>query len=638
MIRLKDLPQNIKPFACHGIEVEKPNNSGNWVADCPYCEKERKFFITEETGQWDCKSCGKSGNIITFLTDLSKRLKKNTTPKLFRKLSLDRGTTRIGDTTYIHKLPVSIIRDFNIGYNIDTAEWCIPCITSRRTVKDLRHWHDGQMMATAGIKLQLGGEDRIIKSKKVWICEGEWDAIWLQALLKDLNIKDGICWVPGASVFKDNWVKLFKDKDVICVMDADQAGDTGQERVYKKIKGVTKKLSFVNWPDQVQEGFDLRDFIIYGYAVEDEPEDIIENLEGLIESRPRRVDEDEEDEVNLKHKTIDDDIDPITFEELKEVFSKHISMDEDMIAALRVTMAVAMSNDIEGDPLWIYLVGPPGCGKTLLLSSMQTSARCKMVSTITPHALISGWRGADEKDPSLIPQLKGKTFIAKDFTEILDMPPFVQDEIFGTLRGAFDGTVEKFFGNGVHRSYTDCHFSMIAGVTHAINGSSKASLGERFLKFQMKEHSDHRNDEIVHAAISGVGKEKLVEHELQEAAKAFMANTTSIDELAPVPDWVIKRLTALVQLIAILRAQVERNNYSDEIKYRPTPEAGTRLAKQLIKLGHMLAIIENKKVITEEIYSLMERVAYNTANEFHLNIINIMSMKCVYHLVQYQKE
>ena len=247
-----------------------------------------------------------------------------------------------------------------------------------------------------------------------------------------------------------------------------------------------------------------------------------------------------------------------------------------------------------------------------------------MVSTITPHALISGWRGADEKDPSLIPQLKGKTFIAKDFTEILDMPPFVQDEIFGTLRGAFDGTVEKFFGNGVHRSYTDCHFSMIAGVTHAINGSSKASLGERFLKFQMKEHSDHRNDEIVHAAISGVGKEKLVEHELQEAAKAFMANTTSIDELAPVPDWVIKRLTALVQLIAILRAQVERNNYSDEIKYRPTPEAGTRLAKQLIKLGHMLAIIENKKVITEEIYSLMERVAYNTANEFHLNIINIM--------------
>lgn len=625
-MKIKDLPQNIKPFACHGMELHKPNNSGNWLSNCPYCSKERKFYVNEKSGQWDCKVCGANGNIITFITDLSTRLVKNTTAAQYRKLGTDRGTTNIGGEVFTHRLSTPILKSFKVGFNQETAEWCIPCFSARETVKDLRHWSNGQMMATAGIKLQLGGENRIVKSKghKVWICEGEWDAIWLYKLFNDLSMKDVVCWLPGAGVFKDDWIKLFKGKEVVCVFDADKAGDEAQLRAYKKLKGIVKQQEYVNWPEQVQKGFDLRDFIIWGYANENEPEDIIENLEDLIDSHPRRFDAKDEDEETTESKTIDSDIDPIPFKELVKIFEKHVSMDTDMLDALKVAMAVAMSNDLTGDPLWMYLIGPPGCGKTLLLSAMQSSARCKMVSTITPHALISGWRGSDNKDPSLIPQLKGKTFIAKDFTEILDMPPFVQDEIFGTLRGAFDGIVEKFFGNGVIRTYDDCHFSMIAGVTNAINGSSKASLGERFLKFQMKEHSDNRNSEIVHAAIAGVGREKLRETELQEATKAFLANTTSIDSIDEPPKWVIKRLTALVQLIAILRAQVDRTNYSDEIKYRPIPEAGTRLAKQLVKLGYMLAVVEGKKEIDEEIYSLMERVAYNTANEFHLNIINIM--------------
>ena len=271
-MRIKNLPANIKPYACHGLELDEPSPGSDWVGDCPECNK-HKFYINEATGQYDCKVCGISGNTITFITELAKRLYTATTPRQYRQLSASRSKAKVHGEEYTHKLPVEVLKDFKVAYNKSTNEWVFPCRSPKGTVRDLRHWHDGLMMATAGIKLQLGGEDRIAKVARdgeIWMCEGEWDAVWMQYLLNECNNKkDKVCWLPGANVFKQPWVKLFNNKTINVMHDADKGGDEGALRVHKMLKKAVKSGKYINWPEGADKGFDLRDFIIYGFATGD---------------------------------------------------------------------------------------------------------------------------------------------------------------------------------------------------------------------------------------------------------------------------------------------------------------------------------------------------------------------------------
>ena len=47
-------------------------NSNHYITTCPYCNKEKHFYINIRTQQWDCKKCGEDGNIIKLLHHLGK--------------------------------------------------------------------------------------------------------------------------------------------------------------------------------------------------------------------------------------------------------------------------------------------------------------------------------------------------------------------------------------------------------------------------------------------------------------------------------------------------------------------------------------------------------------------------------------
>ena len=60
--------------------------------------------------------------------------------------------------------------------------------------------------------------------------------------------------------------------------------------------------------------------------------------------------------------------------------------------------------------LWLFLKGPPGSGKTELVSPLKGQTEwATLVSNLTPAALISGYGDPtrDEGDQSLLPQLNG---------------------------------------------------------------------------------------------------------------------------------------------------------------------------------------------------------------------------------------
>lgn len=612
MAKDKTYPPAIRTFNFHDCFMQPPSvNGGNWTGDCPFCGKEKHFFVESEEGMWDCKVCGERGNVISFLTRIIKKFDGFATDKEWNTLSAHR------------QIPVKYLKRRGLVW---TGErWLIPCHSEKGTVRDIRCYDYKQVISTAGCESQLFGIDVLAKAPAgsvVWHCEGEWDAMALDWLLaSNAIINNIVVAVPGASVFKKEWDTFYQGKKVISLYDNDKAGDEGSEKFHARIKPLARSIHFVAWPLTLKTGYDTRDFIKENLKLGTGLK-ALADLRALMQDRPRTVSGGLQLSTAVSSPGKEASKGPVSFQQLIAVFRKHLHVDQDMIDALKVMLGVALSNDMPGDPLWLYLVGASSSGKTQLLSAFAGSPRCLFVSNVSSHSLISGFRGENGSDPSIIARAKDLTVIFKDFTEVLQKPEVLRNDLFGILRGAYDGSVSRPFGNGVVREYKDLYFTVLAGVTHTIHGFNNTSMGERFLKFQFKASSKARTDALLSSAIGNVGKEKTIETALQDVISAFLEKKLDIKMLPVFPDKYYARLKALVQLIAHLRSSVERDPRSGDVTFRPALEMGARLAKQLVKLAMMISIVEGHRDITDSIYSLIERIAIDTAYGFHYDIVD----------------
>ena len=611
-----EVPKALKPIAAHGVVFDGTKSGGHLVADCPFCGDDQHFFANPDNGQWKCHKCTKKGNAVTFMSLIAEQRAR------------EHPSTKMAELCKLRGLPEEAMRLSKVGW--DGKFYLIPCFSGKGTVRNIRRWLPGsnRLMATAGAPLQLWGADRLASSPEgavVWICEGEWDGVALRWLFSAMGITDVVVATPGADVFKDEWAALFNGKRVRIVGDNDEAGDRMDEKIGKILKTRVKEMLWVNWPEMRPDGWDTRDHIRHLLEKNTPLKRIHRRLRRMLKPNHRHRHQDPDGvPVEGGEAPADEGYEPQylpdskipTFEKIKTVFKKWINVDADMEYGLRTILAVILSEQMEGDPLWFYVVGPPGGGKTLLLSSTQASDKTIFRSNVTPHSLVSGFK--TEPDPSLLAKVNKRTLIFKDGTEMLQLPDFQRAEIYSILRGSYDGQVERSYGNNVHREY-HLHYSMLFGVTEAIFGHREATLGERFLKFYMPFHGNR--DEKIEAALDNSSHEKEMEEAIQGIVTPFLCQRINLDKLPEVPAWVRSRLVALSQLLAMLRASVERDRWNDnEMKYRPGFEVGTRIAKQLQKFGRALAIVAGKGKIGYNEYKLVERVAMDTAVGFHRDI------------------
>ena len=306
----------------------------------------------------------------------------------------------------------------------------------------------------------------------------------------------------------------------------------------------------------------------------------------------------------------------------KEIFAKWLILDETEI--IDVVLATIIANRLPGDPIWLFMVAPPGGTKTEILRSLQTE-EIFQVSTLSEHSLVSGFRqkpGAP--DPSLIPKLHNKVLVIKDFTAILSMRRESREEILGTLRDAYDGECVKTFGSiGVVKYVSK--FGILAGVTPAVDKyfSIEQSLGERFLKIRLKTKS---HEEMVSKSFDNIAFETSMRQELSMAVTKLL-HTIGIPDIAKIRyiEACSDKLKALSRLLAILRSDVSRNPYTHTIDYMPEPEVGTRIIKQLSKLGIGLAAARNKETVDEEEYRLLLRIAFDTLPSKKRKIFDVIS-------------
>ena len=624
MIDFKEYPK-AKVFATHGVDFTDQRGA-ELIGTCPFTQKENKFYVNSNTWLWDSKSAGLNGNLAGFLRQIHEHsYRDGMTDPLWKALAKHR------------KMPVSILKKFDIGWN--GSQYIIPIRDINGNYVDLRIYDHRKkvMRSTGGVSVGLFNSHLLSgrQHEPIYICEGEWDTMAMTWLLRENNAPGIVVGVPGAGVFKQEWVPMFSGRKVHLIYDHDDPGIAGELTVQKRLTGVARILTYTHWPEELPDGFDCRDWVVYGLDLKKTPDKCFERLQFLFKKEPRRerasrAGEREDGGAKVFRFTIKRTKRPTpTLEDVHAVYAKWLHLPN--MDAIDSVLATTLSQRLDGPPVWMFLVSPPGGGKTIALAGLTSHDLVYSTSTLTPHALISGANWQGQQDPSLIPKLNGQVLLIKDFTSILGLRDTDKEEIFSILRDAYDGTCGKVFGNGVERRY-ESRFTIVAAVTPRIYdlGEAHASLGERFLKFSIGDNLHHDSeDEIISKAIENVDQDSTIRNELADVTSDFLSNSRNDAEIPVLENSLHKRIIALARFGARLRGTVGRNTYHNDLMTgRPFAEVGSRLGIQLAKMGRALALVRGREEVTEDEYRIVRKIMLDTVSQRLEDIVRTIWKCC----------
>lgn len=312
---------------------------------------------------------------------------------------------------------------------------------------------------------------------------------------------------------------------------------------------------------------------------------------------------------------------PRTLDEAKAAITKwlHIT-DEDV---LEIIFAFSLSEKLPGDPLWLFLIAPPGGCKTEILRAMDGRDYYHL-SDLTAKTFVSGLmlgKGDERrKIDDLLPQLHQKLLIFKDFTTVLEKNRDERQEIIAQLREIYDGSYAKKFGTMDRKVRYTSRFGLLAGVTPIIDRHWKLmqQLGERFLKYRWDEDADA----TTRRAQRNEGDEAMMRAEIHDAVMGFLLHL-EVPESVAFGEELLEPLILAAKFLADLRTPVSIHAGQSDFYYDfiPTPERPTRLVKQLKKLCKALAVVRGRDRVTREDLLVAVKVAFSTAPQDRLAVL-----------------
>lgn len=328
-----------------------------------------------------------------------------------------------------------------------------------------------------------------------------------------------------------------------------------------------------------------------------------------------------------------------SFHRLMEIYSQDMIMTDSMRDCLAIGLATHISVALEGDPLWIYLVGAPSSGKSTICELLASDEiHTRSLSKFT--GLVSGSRQGSH----LVPLLQGKCVIVKDGTLLLESSPQQLANVYGELRDIFDGSLAVEYRNGVSASFTNVMFGMVVGITERIYSLNMAALGERFLHCRLDTDRDievARNRAAFGNIFSSMSRSTSEGNEVGDSRsfpkqRAYTAGFLShlhskIREgeiLRPEHTQAdLDYIQSLTDVVACSRAEAARSKEygSSELLYDARPEAGTRVGKQLAKMAVCLCYVFGETRITPNIRRLIRKIAVDTSTGRQNKIINTVA-------------
>lgn len=315
---------------------------------------------------------------------------------------------------------------------------------------------------------------------------------------------------------------------------------------------------------------------------------------------------------------------------LEEIFfSKMYMVDK---SPIRVALAALIANYLEGDPVWLLLVGPPSSGKTEILKLFFELNDVFEIGSFTEASLLSGSPNREKAKDStggLLREMGSFGIIVdKEFTTVLSMRSEKRQECLGALRQVYDGRWTRLHGvDGGKRTFWKGKVGFLGAVTQSIDKYHEvmSSLGERFIMYRMKTDLD---SSLTQGRLisSSIGSNDNRIKNLTNLTRTLIDHVCdNLFEPVP-PECLSERLVILGTVVAQARSPIEREGYRREIELVHDAEGSPRLIKQLIKMYQAAVLIG---CTGQESWKLVYNVGMSSMPELRRNIIELLHIRGV---------
>lgn len=256
---------------------------------------------------------------------------------------------------------------------------------------------------------------------------------------------------------------------------------------------------------------------------------------------------------------------------------------------IKFLCAVYIANQLPKDPVWVFLIGPSGGGKTELLNGLMDLPKVYPMSVLTSNTFASGLATSEA---SLLPKINGKILIFKDWTNILSMNKEARAEIMGQLREIYDGAFKKEFGNGRCVNWRG-KIGIIAGTTSVIDLSQQifTTLGERFIHYRICQPP--RLD-VARRSLMNWERQNEMRLDIRNAFCSYFKKFKIDEEKIGIKlkEEIQNELIQIANFVTLARSGVIRESSPRrEILFIPAAEMPTRITTQLMALAQAYMII-----------------------------------------------
>jgi len=268
----------------------------------------------------------------------------------------------------------------------------------------------------------------------------------------------------------------------------------------------------------------------------------------------------------------------ITLEGLHNVYKNLLYLED--TKRIDVVLAVCLSNNLEGIPIWLFLVGASGDMKSVQLNAIE-GFQTHYLHKITSKTLVNG-NPNKEKYPDLAPKLNGKILVIRDMASLLKLPAMEKGEVWGQLRDLYDGFAGTTSGLGVDAKYSGIKVSLLAGSTPAIDGQILVhqDLGTRELIFRTKGNKN--KEKVMEKCIENEEFEEDITNKLKEITLAFLNKTKIKREF--IEKEILDEIKKIAIYITYMRATADVDSYSNTLRTSVVIEEPTRIIKQLKRI------------------------------------------------------
>jgi DNA-binding transcriptional ArsR family regulator len=305
----------------------------------------------------------------------------------------------------------------------------------------------------------------------------------------------------------------------------------------------------------------------------------------------------------------------VHLEKLKQRFQEWLHIDDSQL--LYTIAATKISHKIQGDPIWIMVVGPPSGGKTEYLRAFFQPGDIK-VDDLTPNTFVSGYKSsATETLPQFATMLKDKIWYIFDLSILMSKHAQERSLILSDMRAVYDGHIKKEKGNRVVCEANCEHNTLICCTTPAIDNTilEDQLLGTRFITYRIPKQNRHAIMSIID---KNQDKLEIMRESLNIAVREFEKsldlkyyNLTELDN---------QNLQLMSNMTTLLRTSVsyDKQGEASNLAY---PEEPGRLYKQLKKLYcsyRMIGLTE------EESLKCVRKICIDNVNPIRVRLIESM--------------